>query len=214
MDKNRAAGTEGPAQDPMLLSFSWIHEYAIICCKHWLFSLKNWTSTNKTKEQNLNKRAKYKQIKPKLGNNFQIKVQTLSPFFEASMIKLFTFEFQEAIKQVWSLEGNCFRTKGGKEKKEKEMIVWPRRRIWPRNFPTNRFDYINVWSHTGLFLIRWLYSNLITSKYVWPNNNIEHNGFTSNAIMNNALLQRIVMRFKTCYTMLHIDQKFCRLCLI
>jgi len=30
---------------------------------------------------------------------------------------------QEAIKQVWSLEGNCFRTKGGKEKKEKEMIV-------------------------------------------------------------------------------------------
>ena len=33
------------------------------------------------------------------------------------------FEFQEAIKQVWSLEGNCFRTKGGKEKKEKEMIV-------------------------------------------------------------------------------------------
>jgi len=30
---------------------------------------------------------------------------------------------QEAIKQVWSIEGNCFRTKGGKEKKEKEMIV-------------------------------------------------------------------------------------------
>ena len=34
-----------------------------------------------------------------------------------------SFKFQEAIKQVWSLEGNCFRTKGGKEKKEKEMIV-------------------------------------------------------------------------------------------
>ena len=36
---------------------------------------------------------------------------------------LVNFTFQEAIKQVWSLEGNCFRTKGGKEKKDKEMIV-------------------------------------------------------------------------------------------
>jgi hypothetical protein len=30
---------------------------------------------------------------------------------------------QEAMKQCYSLEGNCHRTKGAKEKKEKEMIV-------------------------------------------------------------------------------------------
>ena len=33
------------------------------------------------------------------------------------------FHLQEAMKQVFSLEGNSFRTKGSKDKKEKEMIV-------------------------------------------------------------------------------------------
>jgi hypothetical protein len=31
--------------------------------------------------------------------------------------------FQEAIKQCFSLEGNTHRTRGSKDKKEKEMIV-------------------------------------------------------------------------------------------
>ena len=32
----------------------------------------------------------------------------------------YKIEFQEAIKQIYSSEGNCYRTKG---KKDKEMIV-------------------------------------------------------------------------------------------
>ena len=150
-------------------------------------------------------------------NSFQIKIRSLSK----SKPQWSNYSLLYSRKQ--SNKCGALRETASAPKEEKRR----RRRRWLCDqgefdlaISQREYTTILLFGHTqGCFWSDYyikmaLNCNLITSKYVWPNNNIGRNGFTSNAIMNNALLQRIVMRFKTCYTMLHIDQKFCRLCLI